>query len=61
VAAPAASQPRLRADNHNCLPAALVRLRIADLERSLGQRVIGQPEAVAAVAAAIRRARAGMQ
>ncbi|MEB3321643.1 MAG: AAA family ATPase, partial [Synechococcaceae cyanobacterium] len=31
------------------------------LESRLGERVIGQPEAVAAVAAAIRRARAGMQ
>jgi len=37
------------------------RQKLLDLEQRLGQRVIGQPEAVAAVAAAIRRARAGMQ
>jgi ATP-dependent Clp protease ATP-binding subunit ClpA len=37
------------------------RQKLLDLERRLGERVIGQPEAVAAVAAAIRRARAGMQ
>ena len=37
------------------------RQKLLDLEQHLGQRVIGQPEAVAAVAAAIRRARAGMQ
>jgi ATP-dependent Clp protease ATP-binding subunit ClpA len=37
------------------------RQKLLDLENRLGQRVIGQPEAVAAVAAAIRRARAGMQ
>jgi ATP-dependent Clp protease ATP-binding subunit ClpA len=37
------------------------RQKLLDLERRLAERVIGQPEAVAAVAAAIRRARAGMQ
>ncbi len=37
------------------------RQKLLDLENRLGERVIGQPEAVAAVAAAIRRARAGMQ
>ena len=37
------------------------RQKLLDLDQRLGQRVIGQPEAVAAVAAAIRRARAGMQ
>jgi ATP-dependent Clp protease ATP-binding subunit ClpA len=37
------------------------RQKLLELEGRLGERVIGQPEAVAAVAAAIRRARAGMQ
>ncbi|MFM8259614.1 MAG: ATP-dependent Clp protease ATP-binding subunit [Vulcanococcus sp.] len=37
------------------------RQKLLDLEARLGQRVIGQPEPVAAVAAAIRRARAGMK
>jgi len=37
------------------------RQKLLDLEARLAERVIGQPEAVAAVAAAIRRARAGMQ
>ncbi|MEI7665897.1 MAG: AAA family ATPase [Synechococcaceae cyanobacterium ELA263] len=37
------------------------RQKLLDLELRLGERVIGQPEPVAAVAAAIRRARAGMQ
>ncbi|MCP9889990.1 AAA family ATPase [Cyanobium sp. Aljojuca 7D2] len=37
------------------------RQKLLELEASLGERVVGQPEAVAAVAAAIRRARAGMQ
>ncbi|MFM9103375.1 MAG: AAA family ATPase, partial [Cyanobium sp.] len=37
------------------------RQKLLELESRLGARVIGQPEAVAAVAAAIRRARAGMQ
>jgi len=37
------------------------RQKLLELENRLGERVIGQPEAVAAVAAAIRRARAGMQ
>jgi ATP-dependent Clp protease ATP-binding subunit ClpB len=37
------------------------RQKLLELELRLGERVIGQPEAVAAVAAAIRRARAGMQ
>jgi len=37
------------------------RQKLLELEQRLGQRVIGQPEAVTAVAAAIRRARAGMQ
>jgi ATP-dependent Clp protease ATP-binding subunit ClpB len=37
------------------------RQKLLELEARLGERVIGQPEAVAAVAAAIRRARAGMQ
>ena len=37
------------------------RQKLLDLEARLGERVIGQPEAVAAVAATIRRARAGMQ
>jgi ATP-dependent Clp protease ATP-binding subunit ClpB len=37
------------------------RQKLLELELRLGERVIGQVEAVAAVAAAIRRARAGMQ
>jgi ATP-dependent Clp protease ATP-binding subunit ClpA len=37
------------------------RQKLLALEQRLGERVIGQGEAVAAVAAAIRRARAGMQ
>ncbi|MFO7630101.1 MAG: AAA family ATPase [Prochlorococcaceae cyanobacterium] len=37
------------------------RQKLLELEAQLGERVVGQPEAVAAVAAAIRRARAGMQ
>ncbi|MCP9884704.1 AAA family ATPase [Synechococcus sp. ATX 2A4] len=37
------------------------RQKLLELEARLGERVIGQPEAVAAVAASIRRARAGMQ
>jgi len=37
------------------------RQKLLELEVRLAERVIGQPEAVAAVAAAIRRARAGMQ
>jgi ATP-dependent Clp protease ATP-binding subunit ClpA len=37
------------------------RQKLLDLEARLGKRVVGQPEAVAAVAAAIRRSRAGMQ
>ena len=37
------------------------RQKLLELDARLGERVIGQPEAVAAVAAAIRRARAGMQ
>ena len=37
------------------------RQKLLELEERLGERVIGQPEAVAAVAAAIRRARAGMK
>jgi ATP-dependent Clp protease ATP-binding subunit ClpA len=37
------------------------RQKLLDLEARLAERVIGQPEAVTAVAAAIRRARAGMQ
>jgi ATP-dependent Clp protease ATP-binding subunit ClpA len=37
------------------------RQKLLELEARLEERVIGQPEAVAAVAAAIRRARAGMQ
>ena len=37
------------------------RQKLLDLEGHLGERVIGQPEAVQAVAAAIRRARAGMK
>jgi ATP-dependent Clp protease ATP-binding subunit ClpA len=37
------------------------RQKLLALEQRLGERVIGQAEAVAAVAAAIRRARAGMQ
>ena len=37
------------------------RQKLLELEARLSERVIGQPEAVAAVAAAIRRARAGMQ
>ena len=37
------------------------RQKLLELEQRLGERVIGQPEPVAAVAAAIRRARAGMQ
>jgi ATP-dependent Clp protease ATP-binding subunit ClpB len=35
--------------------------RLTHLEAELGQRVIGQPEALAAVANAVRRARAGLQ
>jgi ATP-dependent Clp protease ATP-binding subunit ClpB len=37
------------------------RQRLTRLEAELGKRVIGQPEALAAVANAVRRARAGMQ
>jgi ATP-dependent Clp protease ATP-binding subunit ClpB len=37
------------------------RRKLLELEQRLGERVIGQPEAVAAVAASIRRSRAGMQ
>ena len=37
------------------------RERVTRLEGELGQRVIGQPEALAAVANAVRRARAGLQ
>jgi len=37
------------------------RTKLLELEQHLGERVVGQGEAVAAVAAAIRRARAGMQ
>ncbi len=37
------------------------RQKLLELEARLGERVIGQPTALAAVAAAIRRARAGMQ
>ena len=37
------------------------RQRLLDLEKELSQRVIGQEEAVQAVSAAIRRARAGMK
>jgi ATP-dependent Clp protease ATP-binding subunit ClpA len=37
------------------------RQKLLELEHRLGERVIGQSEPVAAVAAAIRRARAGMQ
>ncbi len=37
------------------------RQKLLELDARLAERVIGQPEAVAAVAAAIRRARAGMQ
>jgi ATP-dependent Clp protease ATP-binding subunit ClpA len=37
------------------------RQKLLELEARLGERVIGQSEAVAAVAAAIRRARAGMK
>ncbi|MBM5799657.1 MAG: AAA family ATPase [Cyanobacteria bacterium K_DeepCast_35m_m2_023] len=37
------------------------RIKLLELEQHLGERVVGQAEAVAAVAAAIRRARAGMQ
>ena len=37
------------------------RQRLTRLEAELGQRVIGQPEALAAVANAVRRARAGLQ
>jgi len=37
------------------------RQKLLELDTHLGQRVIGQPEAVQAVAAAIRRARAGMK
>jgi len=37
------------------------RERLTRLEEELGKRVIGQPEALAAVANAVRRARAGMQ
>jgi ATP-dependent Clp protease ATP-binding subunit ClpA len=37
------------------------RQKLLDLEARLGERVVGQPEAVGAVAASIRRARAGMK
>jgi ATP-dependent Clp protease ATP-binding subunit ClpA len=37
------------------------RQKLLEMENRLSERVVGQPEAVAAVAAAIRRARAGMQ
>ena len=37
------------------------RQKLLELDTHLGERVIGQPEAVQAVAAAIRRARAGMK
>jgi len=37
------------------------RQRLTELESVLGERVIGQPEAVAAVSNAVRRARAGLQ
>jgi ATP-dependent Clp protease ATP-binding subunit ClpA len=37
------------------------RRKLLELEQRLGERVIGQPDGVAAVAASIRRARAGMQ
>jgi ATP-dependent Clp protease ATP-binding subunit ClpB len=37
------------------------RERLTRLEEELGQRVVGQPEALAAVANAVRRARAGLQ
>jgi ATP-dependent Clp protease ATP-binding subunit ClpB len=37
------------------------RERLANLESELGRRVIGQPEALAAVANAVRRSRAGLQ
>jgi ATP-dependent Clp protease ATP-binding subunit ClpB len=37
------------------------RQRLTRLEEELGKRVIGQPEALAAVANAVRRARAGLQ
>ena len=37
------------------------RQKLLELEQRLGERVIGQAEAVAAVAASIRRSRAGMQ
>ena len=37
------------------------RQKLLDLEKRLGERVVGQREPVAAVAAAIRRARAGMK
>src|SRR5438445_2849254 len=37
------------------------RERLTKLEDELAQRVIGQPEALAAVANAVRRARAGLQ
>ena len=37
------------------------RQKLLQLEQLLGQRVLGQPRAVAAVSAAIRRARAGMK
>jgi ATP-dependent Clp protease ATP-binding subunit ClpA len=37
------------------------RQKLLELEQRLAQKVLGQPEAIAAVAAAIRRARAGMK
>src|SRR5690606_12188933 len=37
------------------------RERLAHLERGLGRRVVGQPAALAAVANAVRRSRAGLQ
>ncbi|HKV71218.1 MAG TPA: ATP-dependent chaperone ClpB [Gemmatimonadales bacterium] len=37
------------------------KVRLTKLEEELGRRVVGQPEALAAVANAVRRARAGLQ
>tara|TARA_Y100001968_G_scaffold297456_1_gene306480 strand:- start:73418 stop:76183 length:2766 start_codon:yes stop_codon:yes gene_type:complete len=37
------------------------RQKLLDLEKDLGAKVIGQPEAIQAISAAIRRARAGMK
>jgi ATP-dependent Clp protease ATP-binding subunit ClpB len=49
-------------DGNPCKPPTRIRAaKLLKLETHLHERVVGQAEAVAAVAAAIRRARAGMK